>query len=165
DKRATIRNRQLGFVFQHFHLLARTSAVENVALPMFYSTVPLHQQYQRAHAALAAVGLAGRAEHTPSQLSGGQQQRVAIARALVNRPSVLLADEPTGNLDTQASGEILKVFQQLNREAGITLLLVTHEPDIAAYADRVITFRDGQLIADRRQPPALSASVGTGAAP
>jgi putative ABC transport system ATP-binding protein len=165
DQRAVIRNRQVGFVFQNFNLIARTSAVENVELPLFYSDVPLGEQHQRARDALAAVGLNGRENHFPSQLSGGQQQRVAIARALVNRPSLLLADEPTGNLDTQTSLEILDIFQRLNREQGITVVLVTHEPDIATYPERVITFRDGQIISDVRQRPAalrgqVSAAAG-----
>jgi putative ABC transport system ATP-binding protein len=151
DARATIRNRQLGFIFQNFNLIPRTSAQENVELPLFYSDVPLREQRQRARAALAAVGLAGREAHFPNQLSGGQQQRVAIARALVNQPSVLLADEPTGNLDTQTSVEILEIFRQLNHAQHLTIVLVTHESDIAAFADRVITFRDGQIVADRRQ--------------
>ena len=154
DERATIRNRQLGFVFQNFNLLARTSAIENVELPLFYSDVPLGEQHQRAHDALVAVGLNGREHSVPSQLSGGQQQRVAIARALVNRPSLVLADEPTGNLDTRTSIEILDIFQRLNREHGITIVLVTHEPDIASYATRVVTFRDGQIISDVRQTAA-----------
>ncbi len=151
DQRATIRNQQIGFVFQNFNLIARTSAVENVELPLYYSDVPLGEQRQRAREALDLVGLAGRGDHLPNQLSGGQQQRVAIARALVNHPSLLLADEPTGNLDTQTSVEILGIFQRLNREPGITVVLVTHEPDIALYAERVITFRDGSIISDERQ--------------
>ena len=161
DQRATIRNQQLGFVFQNFNLLARTSAVENVELPLFYSDVPLSEQHERARAALAVVGLGGREQSVPSQLSGGQQQRVAIARALVNRPSLLLADEPTGNLDTQTSSEIMEIFQRLNREQGITVILVTHEPDIATYAERVMTFRDGQIISDVRQTPAATAGRKT----
>ncbi|HEX7406137.1 MAG TPA: ABC transporter ATP-binding protein [Candidatus Binatia bacterium] len=160
DQRATIRNRQVGFVFQSFNLIARTSALENVELPLFYSDVPLAEQRQRACEALAAVGLAGRESHVPSQLSGGQQQRVAIARALVNRPSLLLADEPTGNLDTQTSFEILQIFQRLNRDQGITVVLVTHEPDIATYAQRVITFRDGQIISDVQQGAAVKERSG-----
>ncbi|MBI4518724.1 MAG: ABC transporter ATP-binding protein [Deltaproteobacteria bacterium] len=151
DERATIRNRQLGFVFQNFNLIARTSAIENVELPLYYGDTPLGEQRQRARAALAAVGLSGREAHLPNQLSGGQQQRVAIARALVNRPTVLLADEPTGNLDTQTSAEILELFRRLNQEQGITVVLVTHELEIAAYAGRVITFRDGEIVSDLRQ--------------
>ena len=148
DQRATIRNQQIGFVFQNFNLIPRTSALENVELPLFYSDVALAEQHQRARAALASVGLGDREAHLPSQLSGGQQQRVAIARALVNQPALLLADEPTGNLDTQTSIEILEIFQRLNREQGITVVLVTHEPDIAAYAERVMTFRDGRILSD-----------------
>jgi len=171
DQRATIRNRQLGFVFQNFNLLARTSAIENVELPLFYSDAPLTGHHQRAHDALAAVGLSGREHSLPTQLSGGQQQRVAIARALVNHPSLVLADEPTGNLDTRTSIEILEIFQRLNREQGITIVLVTHEPDIATYATRVITFRDGQIIADVRQtaarislsPPTVAERPASGA--
>jgi putative ABC transport system ATP-binding protein len=158
DQRATIRNRQIGFVFQTFNLIARTSAIENVELPLYYSDVPLAEQRQRAGDALALVGLAGRGDHLPNQLSGGQQQRVAIARALVNRPSLLLADEPTGNLDTQTSIEILEIFVNLSRDQGITVVLVTHEPDIATYAQRVITFRDGQVVSDARQPGARAAA-------
>lgn len=150
DQRATIRNRQIGFVFQNFNLIARTSAIENVELPLYYSDVPLDEQHQRARDALALVGLAGREAHLPNQLSGGQQQRVAIARALVNRPSLVLADEPTGNLDTQTSAEIMEIFAHLNRDQGITVVLVTHEPDIATYAQRVITFRDGVVVSDVR---------------
>jgi putative ABC transport system ATP-binding protein len=160
DDRATIRNHQIGFVFQNFNLIPRTSAIENVELPLFYSDVPIGRQRQRAREALVAVGLSGREHHLPNQLSGGQQQRVAIARALVNQPSLLLADEPTGNLDTQTSIEILDIFQRLNREHGITVVLVTHEPDIATYAQRVITFRDGQVVSDARQPSAVATDAG-----
>jgi len=160
DQLATIRNRQVGFVFQNFNLIPRTSALENVELPLFYGDVPLHEQQQHAREALAAVGLSGREDHFPSQLSGGQQQRVAIARALVNRPSLVLADEPTGNLDTKTSVEILEILQRLNREQAITVILVTHEPDIAAYADRVITFRDGLVVSDVRQHASVAAGHG-----
>ena len=153
DERAEIRNKKLGFVFQSFNLISRTSALENVELPLFYSDVPLTEQRERAREALATVGLADREHHMPNQLSGGQQQRVAIARALVNHPPLILADEPTGNLDTRTSIEILEVFQQLNRSKRITIVLVTHEPDIATYASRVITFRDGRVLTDERHRP------------
>jgi putative ABC transport system ATP-binding protein len=150
DDRADIRNRKIGFVFQGFNLLSRTSALENVELPMLYSNVPTAERHQRAMEALSAVGLAGREYNHPNQLSGGQQQRVAIARALVNRPALILADEPTGNLDSRTSVEVMDIFQKLNREQGITLVLVTHEPDIAEYADRVIIFKDGKIKSDYR---------------
>ena len=149
---ARIRNGKIGFVFQTFNLLARTSAVENVELPLIYAGRPARVRRARAREVLAAVGLADRAHHHPSQLSGGQQQRVAIARALVNDPAVLLADEPTGNLDTRTSVEIFVLLQQLNRQ-GITIVLVTHELDIAAFASRVLTLRDGRLQSDE---PVLS---------
>jgi putative ABC transport system ATP-binding protein len=144
DQLADVRNRKLGFVFQNFNLLARTSALENVELPLLYSEVALTsaQLREKAEQVLAAVGLEGRGDHTPSQLSGGQQQRVAIARALINDPEVLLADEPTGNLDSRTSVEVMEIFQSLN-EKGITIIMVTHEPDIAAYARRNIVMKDG----------------------
>jgi putative ABC transport system ATP-binding protein len=164
DQRATIRNRQIGFVFQNFNLIARTSAIENVELPLYYSDVPLAEQRQRARDALTLVGLGGREDHLPNQLSGGQQQRVAIARALVNHPSLLLADEPTGNLDTQTSREIMDIFAHLNRDQGITVVLVTHEADIALYAERVITFRDGQILSDVRRHPEQVPRTGATAA-
>ncbi len=150
DELAEIRNAKLGFVFQGFNLLSRTSALENVELPMLYvrHAVPRHEQVERAMKALELVGLAGRADHHPNQLSGGQQQRVAIARALVNQPALLLADEPTGNLDTQTSIEIMGVFQKLN-DQGITIVMVTHELDIASFAKRNIIMRDGQIVSDK----------------
>jgi putative ABC transport system ATP-binding protein len=151
DERATIRNREIGFVFQNFNLLARTSAIENVELPLVYSDLAQGEHHRRAYETLSAVGLAGRERHYPNQLSGGQQQRVAIARALVNRPALLLADEPTGNLDTPTSMEILELVQRLNREQGITIVLVTHEDAIARLAERTIVFRDGQITSDDAQ--------------
>src|SRR6266700_2484835 len=153
DKRALalIRNQKIGFVFQGFNLLARTTALENTELPTLYSKVGKEERHQRAVEALALVGLADRAEHFPSQMSGGQQQRVAVARALVNRPSILLADEPTGNLDSRTSVEIMEIFQSLN-DKGLTIVLVTHEHDIAQYAKRVLVFRDGRI---RKDDPVL----------
>jgi len=148
DERADIRCQKIGFVFQGFNLLSRTSALENVELPMLYAGVEASVRDQRAMEALAAVGLAGREQNHPNQLSGGQQQRVAVARALVNDPALILADEPTGNLDSRTSVEVMEIFQRLNRERGITLVLVTHEPDIAQYAQRVIVFRDGKISKD-----------------
>ncbi len=148
DERADIRCRKIGFVFQGFNLLSRTSALENVELPMLYLGVDTTQRQQRAMEALAAVGLAGREQNHPNQLSGGQQQRVAVARSLVNNPALILADEPTGNLDSRTSVEVMEVFQRLNRERGITLVLVTHEPDIAQYAQRVVVFKDGKIKKD-----------------
>ena len=144
---ARIRNQKIGFVFQGFNLLGRTTALENTELPMLYSKTGKHDRERRAREALAQVGLAERADHFPSQLSGGQQQRVAIARALVNNPRILLADEPTGNLDSRTSVEVMEIFQKLNAD-GLTIILVTHEPDIAQFAKREIVFRDGQIRRD-----------------
>jgi putative ABC transport system ATP-binding protein len=151
DKKAlaSIRNRKLGFVFQGFNLLSRTTALENVELPTLYARLPKEERLDRARRALEMVGLGERVGHFTSQLSGGQQQRVAIARALVNRPSILLADEPTGNLDSRTSVEIMQIFQELN-EQGLTIMLVTHEPDIAQFAKRIVVFRDGKIRKDER---------------
>ena len=148
DQLAEIRNKKIGFVFQGFNLLPRTTALENVELPMLYDGLAPRERRARALAALKAMGLEGREDHHPNQLSGGQQQRVAIARALVNRAPLILADEPTGNLDTHSSVEIMELFVKLNREAGITILLVTHEQDIAAFGRRIVRFRDGQVVCD-----------------
>jgi putative ABC transport system ATP-binding protein len=148
DERADVRCQKIGFVFQGFNLLPRTSALENVELPMLYAAVDGAERHRRAMEALSSVGLAGREENHPNQLSGGQQQRVAVARALVNNPALILADEPTGNLDSRTSIEVMEVFQRLNREKGITLVLVTHEPDIAQYAQRVVVFKDGKIKRD-----------------
>jgi putative ABC transport system ATP-binding protein len=147
DARATTRGKMLSFVFQSFNLLPRTSALENVELPLLYQGRPAKERATRAMEALQRVGLADRAHHTPSQLSGGQQQRVAIARALVASPQLLLADEPTGNLDSRTSVEVMAVFQELNAE-GLTVALVTHEPDIAQYAKRIVVFKDGEMLSD-----------------
>jgi ABC-type lipoprotein export system ATPase subunit len=149
DQRAHIRNRQIGFVFQNFNLLSRTTALENVEIPLLYAKrMSGRQRRQRALEELERVGLSDRLDHTTSQLSGGQQQRVAIARALVNHPSILLADEPTGNLDSRTSSEVIGLFRKLNREQGITVILVTHDQEVARNADRKIVLRDGQVIAD-----------------
>jgi putative ABC transport system ATP-binding protein len=164
DALARLRGRAIGFVFQGFNLLPRTSALENVELPMLYQGVPARERHRRGEEALARVGLGGRADHTPAQLSGGQQQRVAIARALVNQPKLLLADEPTGNLDSRTSVEVLALFQQLNDE-GLTILLVTHEPDVAAHAKRVVTFKDGVVLSDRPVPAPRRAAAELEAAP
>jgi putative ABC transport system ATP-binding protein len=149
DEWAYIRNRRIGFVFQGFNLLSRTSALENVELPMMYNGLHGGERHQRALEALSLVGLGERLDHMPNQLSGGQQQRVAIARALVNRPSLILADEPTGNLDSKTSAEIMELFRNLNMKEEITIVLVTHEADIVAYAKRQIHFRDGLVISDQ----------------
>ena len=148
DELAEIRNKKIGFVFQGFNLLSRTSAIENVELPMLYDGHAARERRERAMAALKSVGLEGREDHHPNQLSGGQQQRVAIARALVNKAPIILADEPTGNLDTKTSVEIMELFVKLNRESGITVILVTHEPDIATYSKRIIRFLDGRIVSD-----------------
>jgi putative ABC transport system ATP-binding protein len=150
DQLAEIRNKKIGFVFQQFNLLARTSATENVELPLMYTDTPARERQDRAMKALLAVGLAGREDHQPSQLSGGQQQRVAIARSLVNDPKIILADEPTGALDSRTSIEIMAIFQRLNREDGITMIVVTHDPDVATYSNRNIHFKDGKLQLDER---------------
>jgi putative ABC transport system ATP-binding protein len=151
DQLAAIRNRKIGFVFQGFNLLSRTSALDNVELPLLYggNALKAADRHARAMEVLKAVGLENRADHHPNQLSGGQQQRVAIARSLINNPSILLADEPTGNLDTRTSIEVMDIFQRLNRERGITVMLITHEPDIAEYGTRTVAFRDGVVISDR----------------
>ncbi len=152
DALARIRNRFLGFVFQSFNLLPRTSALENVELPLLYAGVPRAERHRRAARALERVGLGDRLEHTPNRLSGGQQQRVAIARALVTEPKIILADEPTGNLDSRTSVEVMALFQELE-SSGITIVLVTHEADIATYVSRQIVVRDGHIASDRRQAP------------
>ncbi len=158
DQLADIRNQQIGFVFQSFNLIPRTSALENAQLPLFYRGLPLREQRAMATTALGRVGLQGREHHYPTQLSGGQQQRVAIARALVTSPSLLLADEPTGNLDTGSSREIMAILDGLNKEQGITIILVTHEPDIAAYAEREVVIKDGRVLTDRNTKPGVSLS-------
>jgi putative ABC transport system ATP-binding protein len=158
DELSTIRNQRIGFVFQQFNLLPRMTALSNVELPLLYTDMPASERRDRAQGKLMAVGLEGREGHRPSQLSGGQQQRVAIARALVNDPGLLLADEPTGNLDTRTSVEIMAVLQELHR-GGLTIVLVTHEPDIAQYAQRILTFRDGQLLGDEPVRARLDARI------
>jgi putative ABC transport system ATP-binding protein len=151
DALAAVRNKKIGFVFQGFNLLSRTSALDNVELPLLYGNVGMKtaERHKRATEMLDLVGLGNRTDHHPNQLSGGQQQRVAIARALINNPSILLADEPTGNLDTRTSIEVMGIFQRLNQERGITVVLITHEMDIAEYGTRTVTFRDGQVVADK----------------
>ena len=151
DALAAVRNKKIGFVFQGFNLLSRTSALDNVELPLLYGNAGMKtvERHKRATEMLELVGLGNRTDHHPNQLSGGQQQRVAIARALINNPSILLADEPTGNLDTRTSIEVMGIFQRLNQERGITVVLITHEMDIAEYGTRTVTFRDGQVVADK----------------
>jgi putative ABC transport system ATP-binding protein len=169
DEISLVRNERIGFVFQGFNLLTRTSALENVELPLLYgkSDLSASERKRRAMAALAAVGLESRWEHHTNQLSGGQQQRVAIARALLNNPAILLADEPTGNLDTRTSLEVMEIFQNLQRERGITIVLITHEMDVAQFGTRIITFRDGKIVSDRpneqRVPSAEAALHATAA--
>lgn len=154
DELADIRNREIGFVFQGFNLLPRTTALENVEVPLLYTrpVIPVAERRERAMKALTAMGLADRHDHHPNQLSGGQQQRVAIARALVNEPALILADEPTGNLDTKTSIEVMRILQDLRDTRGITIVLITHEPDIAAYGTRIISIRDGDIVSDEPNP-------------
>jgi len=157
DQLAAIRNKKIGFIFQTFNLLSRTTALENVQLPLLYTETDVRDSEQRAWDALGIVGLAGRELSLPNQLSGGQEQRVAIARALINNPEILLADEPTGQLDSRTSDEIMKIFQELNRSRGITVILITHSEEIASYADRIVRFRDGRIVSDEAvSHPALS---------
>jgi putative ABC transport system ATP-binding protein len=167
DQLAAIRNKKIGFVFQGFNLLSRTSALDNVELPLLYGSSGMKsaERHNRAMEVLKAVGLENRADHHPNQLSGGQQQRVAIARSLINKPSILLADEPTGNLDTRTSIEVMEIFQKLNLETGITVILITHEMDIAEYGTRTVAFRDGQVMTDRKNTRRRLAGVELAALP
>jgi putative ABC transport system ATP-binding protein len=168
DDLALIRNRKIGFVFQGFNLLSRTTALDNVELPLLYNGAAKQkaaERHKRAMESLAAVGLSERYHHYPNQLSGGQQQRVAIARALVTQPTILLADEPTGNLDTRTSIEVMDIFQQLNMQRGITILLITHEHDIAEYGTRIISCRDGHIVSDKPVEHRRSADVELKALP
>ena len=159
DQLAVIRNQKIGFIFQTFNLLSRTTALENVELPLLYTEHNVPDAKERAQEALASVGLSGRELSLPNQLSGGQQQRVAIARALVNNPEILLADEPTGQLDSRTSNEIMAIFQELNRSRGITIILITHSEEIAGYADRIVRFRDGEIVSDQPTAHAVSNPV------
>jgi putative ABC transport system ATP-binding protein len=163
DQLAEIRNRKIGFVFQNFNLLPRMTAIENVQLPLLYKSGATSDADERARRVLALVGLAGREDSLPTQLSGGQQQRIAIARALVNEPEILLADEPTGQLDSRTSAEIMEIFKSLNQTRGITIVVVTHSDEVAKFADRIVTFRDGQIINDSRGT--ISKTVSAGAEP
>ncbi len=165
DALARIRNREIGFVFQGFNLLPRTTALENVEVPLIYGPLPRGERDARALDALAKVGLAERADHFPTQLSGGQQQRVAIARALVTRPTLVLADEPTGNLDSRTALEIMALLQQLNRDEGLTVVVVTHEPDIAQFMSRSLVFKDGHLVSDTQNPTPQDAARELAALP
>jgi putative ABC transport system ATP-binding protein len=161
DELAGIRNKQIGFVFQGFNLLPRTTALENVEVPLLYNrpAVPTAERHRRALAALTAIGLGQRAHHHPSQLSGGQQQRVAIARALVNEPSLILADEPTGNLDTKTSVEVMALLQELREKRTITVVLITHDMDVARYGTRIVSIRDGQIVSDKANTPMQAAET------